>query len=476
MKNNRKTKIIATLGPATNQKEMISDLIDAGVNIFRLNASHSTLDEHKRVIEIIKEVRQEKNTHTAILFDIQGPKIRVGSLVNGGPVNLVEGKEIVITSETIAGTSEKISTNYPDLAGDLKPGDFILLDDGLLRLQVVEINGKDVKTVIRVGGVLKEHKGVNMPGSTNSLSALGEKDLKDLKFAIENKIDFIGMSFVRTAKDIRTLKKHIACQVGFAQVIAKIEKPQALDNIEEIIEESDGIMVARGDLGIELAPEKVPMAQKRIIALSKKHSKFVITATQMLESMILNPIPTRAEASDVANAILDGTDAIMLSGETSVGKYPVKAVEMMASIACETEKSNGIEIRRYDPQISEEVLQDSHSLVFSAVEICREVKNSTIVVFTNSGLTARIVSCFKPDTPILAITHRNSVCRLLNAYWGVKSFVYDSVAIEVDDLSGLDTFLKNNSSLVRGDKIIIIGGIPYCASTVINFVRLHTID
>ncbi|MEW5819567.1 MAG: pyruvate kinase [Cyanobacteriota bacterium] len=475
MQKYRKTKIVATLGPATSSKEKIEALIDAGVNIFRLNASHGELSEHEVVINIIKSVREEKNIPIAILFDIQGPKIRVGKLENGTPVSLVEGKEIIITSENLLGNQERISTNYPNLANDVKPDDLILLNDGVFVLKVKEISGSDVKTIIMAGGSLTEHKGVNLPGTTSSLSAITPKDEKDIEFAVKHKVDYIALSFVRSAEDIKLLRKHIKESGGDIPVIAKIEKPKALENIEEIIDVSDGIMVARGDLGIELAPHKVPLAQKKLIYLSNLENVFVITATQMLESMIENPLPSRAEASDVANAILDGTDAIMLSAETSVGKYPEKAVKMMDSISLEIESKDYIEIRKVVPKLSDNISADSHAIAVSTFAMSKDLNVDAIVAFTNSGFTAKLLSNFRPNAPIIAITHSEKVSRELNAYWGIIPCVVDIEDTEMSQYYGLDKILKEKTPLVTNDKIVIVGGMPYLVSGITNFIRLHTI-
>lgn len=476
MNSLRRTKIVTTLGPATDSREKIGMLLDLGVNVFRLNASHGTLEEHVERINIIKELRKEKNKNAAILFDLQGPKIRVGKLENGGPIPLVEGKEITITSEPIVGNSECISTNYPDIAADVNVGDKILLNDGIFALQVKEIIGKSVKTVILAGGDLAEHKGVNIPGTTNSLSSVGEKDQRDIIFAVEHKVDYIGMSFVRTAEDLRQVKHYIKQAGGNIPVVAKIEKPQALDNLDEIIEVTDGVMVARGDLGIELAPHKVPLAQKRVISHSKIHNKFVITATQMLESMVNNPIPTRAEASDVANAILDGTDAIMLSEETSVGKYPDKAVMVMEAIAGEIECNSTAVIRKVEPKVSEKINLDSHAIARSVIDLCDELMPAAVIAFTRSGYTASLLSSFKPCVPVLAVTHDEKVFYQLAVYWGVTPFQYDMVDVfHEDSLEDLCNYLKEKTPLKSGDKVIIIGGAPYLVSSYTNFIRVYTI-
>jgi pyruvate kinase len=468
----RRTKIVSTLGPATSSAEQISELIDAGVDMFRLNASHGTLEWHKERINIIKTLRKELNKPIPIMFDIQGPKIRVGELENGGPVELIEGQEICITPECIKGTSKCISTNYSNLSVDVAPGNNILLDDGIFNLQVTAIEGKNVIAKVIAGGLLKERKGVNIPGSTGSLSAIGEKDQKDIAFAVENDVDYIAMSFVRSANDIIHLKEYIKNSNGDIPVIAKIEKPEALDNIKDIINQSDGIMVARGDLGIELAPQKVPVAQKKLIKLANKNNKFVITATQMLESMVNNPLPSRAEASDVANAIIDGTDAIMLSAETSVGKYPVKSVKTMGLIASEIESSKEVCIKNIIPEIQGDVSRDSHAISLSAVDMSKDLDPDAIVVFTNSGYSARLISKFKPSIPVIAITHQQKVCNQLNICWSLKPYVLDIDSFDEEVLESINELLKEKTFLNKGDTIILVGGMPFLVSGITNFIRI----
>lgn len=471
----RRTKIVATLGPASNSKEKIELLMDTGVNIFRLNASHGKPEEHLQSINYIKELRQQKQIPVAILMDLQGPKIRVGNLENGGPIDLIEGKDLIITPECIIGNTSCISTNYSDIAKDVKIGDKILLSDGLLILEVKEILGHAIRTTIINGGKLFEHKGVNIPGTTSSLSAVSEKDHNDLIFAVKNDVDYIGLSFVRTGEDIKHVKQYIKQAGGDIPVIAKIEKPQALDNIDEILEVTDGVMVARGDLGIELAPEKVPLAQKRLIQLANINNKFVITATQMLESMVENPLPSRAEVSDVANAILDGTDAVMLSEETSVGKFPDRAVKMMTLIAEEIESDDIIDINKVIPLISSSVTTESHAIAFSAVEMSIDLNPQAIVAFTGSGFTARLLSRFRPAIPIIAITHQEKVYRQLSSYWGVCPHILDIDIFSEDTMDSLNNLLIEKTCLKSGDKIILVGGMPYLVTGITNFIYVHTI-
>lgn len=471
----RRTKIVSTLGPAIESKEKIETLIELGVNVFRVNGSHGSHEEHLRRINTVKQVREEKNKPVAILFDLQGPKIRVGKLKNGS-IELIEGNELVIVSESIEGTEERISTNYPNLAVDVNIGDAILLNDGVFALEVIGIEDSNVKTVVKVGGTLLEKKGINLPGTTNSLSAISEKDKNDIKYAVENEVDFLALSFVRSAKDLRELKKILKeYNAEDIQIIAKVEKPQALENIDEIVQEADGIMVARGDLGVELAPQKVPFAQKSIIRNAKLHNKFVITATQMLESMIESPVPTRAEASDVANAILDGTDAVMLSAETSIGKYPIQAVKMMASIAAEIESAPPKLYQKVLPMITTVLSKESHSIALSAVEMSKEINPSAIVAFTSAGFSARLISSFKPQVPIIAVTHNPLAARQLNINCGVYPYIMEIDEIDQSLFTRLDALLKEKTFLQEGDSIIIAGGMPYLVTGITNFIRFHQI-
>ncbi|MGD9581464.1 MAG: pyruvate kinase, partial [Vampirovibrionia bacterium] len=412
----------------------------------------------------------------AILMDLQGPKIRVGKMENNQPVQLIEGNEITISSDDCPGNQDCISTNYPELAKDVKIGDKILLNDGLFILEVIDITDNKVKTKIIAGGELTEHKGVNLPGTTTSIQAMNDKDKEDAKFAVENDVDFLGLSFVRSAGDVKALKDYIKEINGNTPVISKIEKPEALKNIEEIINLSDGIMVARGDLGIELAPHKVPLAQKEIISLANINNTFVITATQMLESMIQNPIPSRAETSDVANAILDGTDAIMLSGETSVGKYPIQAVKMMDTISREIETHDYSEIKKNIPKISDSINIDSHAIALSAFEMSKDLNPKAIITFTNSGFSARLLSNFRPNVPIIALTHQETVSRKLAGYWGVYPFVLNVNILNKQCMEEMDELLKEKTLLKSGDKIIITGSMPFLITGITNFIRVHIID
>ncbi|HEV7236404.1 MAG TPA: pyruvate kinase, partial [Ktedonobacteraceae bacterium] len=420
----RHTKIVCTIGPASNSEERIEQLMRVGMNVARLNFSHGTQNDHAIVIERVRSISARLGCAIAILQDLQGPKIRTGQLKDGQPVMLVDGTETTITTRPIIGNADMFATTYQPLPQDVKVGDRILLDDGLLELRVLAHNETDVRCQVVHGGLLKEHKGINLPGVAVSAPALTEKDRDDLKFGVLHKVDYVALSFVRKPEDVVEAKQlikqyQVELNVGkLAQIsiplIAKLEKPEAVARLDEILDVVDGVMVARGDLGVEMAPEKVPLIQKRIINRCNDLGLPVITATQMLESMITNPRPTRAEASDVANAILDGTDAVMLSGETAVGAYPIEAVQMMVRIALETESGNRT---ARQPQCKR--LTQAHAVSHAARALAEEASVQTIVVFTRSGASAHLISKDRPRTPILAYTPSERVYRQLALWWGV---------------------------------------------------------
>src|SRR5712692_6041610 len=404
----RRTKIVCTIGPATSSEEQLERLMRAGMNVARLNFSHGTHDEHAAVIERIRRISARLGCPIAILQDLQGPKIRVGSLQGGQPIRLVDGAQVTITTRPVAGDSQTIPTTYMHLPQDVKPGDRILLDDGLMELRVLDAGATDVRCQVVHGGLLKEHKGINLPGVAVSAPALTEKDREDLRFGVMHGVDYVALSFVRQPEDVLEAKDLIrqfqvekgeTDQVMPPPLIAKLEKPEALAHLDDILAAVDGVMVARGDLGVEMAPEKVPLIQKRIISTCNDVGLPVITATQMLESMITHPRPTRAEASDVANAILDGTDAIMLSAETATGAYPIEAVEMMVRIALETEAGNRT---AHQPQCKH--LTKAHAVSHAARALSEEASVQAIVVFTRSGTSAHLFSKDRPRTPIFAYT------------------------------------------------------------------------
>jgi pyruvate kinase len=467
----RRTKIVATIGPASSSAERIHELIKAGMDVARLNFSHGKHEDHAAVIKLLRDISEELNTPVTIMQDLQGPKIRVGQMA-GGKITLVKGNQVFLVPESkFTGQAEFIPVDYPDLFEEAKPGMTVLLADGLFELEVTGIEGERVKCLVKEGGILESRKGVNFPQLNLKLPSLTEKDIQDLHFGLEQDVDWISLSFVRSASDVLLLKKLIE-EKGFSKpVIAKIEKPQAVDHLEEILEVSDGLMVARGDLGVELNPEKVPMIQKQIIELCNRKGKPVITATQMLESMIHEPRPTRAEASDVANAIIDGTDAIMLSGETAMGEFPVKAVEMMNRIAKEVEAK--IDFKTYPHSDRNDVLALSQAVnrIDETIDLC------AIVVLTTSGRSARYVAAERPNTPIFALTSHLPVYHMLNLLWGIRPILTDEHPSTFEEIMKfVETELKIMRLACSGEKILVLGGIPAHVEGGTNFVKIHKIS
>lgn len=472
----RRTKIICTLGPASNSEEKIAALILAGMNVARLNFSHGTHAEHAETIARVRRVAREFNRPIAILQDLQGPKIRTGRLHHGGPVELVYGTEFILTTREVEGTAECVSTTYAGLPADVHPGDRLLLDDGLLELRVERVNGTEVHTRVVHGGCLKEHKGINLPGLTVNTPSLTEKDRADLAFGIAQQVDYVALSFVRRAEDIAAIKRvlaDISPEAATLPVIAKLEKPSALDNLEAIIAGADGVMVARGDLGVELSPQQVPTAQKRIIEAANRQRKVVITATQMLESMILNPLPTRAEVSDVANAIFDGTDAVMLSAETAAGAYPVETVKMMASIIEEAE-AHITEWGRWHG-LAESTSDDSVALARAARELAQDRDVSAIALFTHTGRNAIIMSKAHPRVPILAFTPDPRTYLRLSILWNVTPYLTPQAESVEAMLAHVETAMLNQSPIRPGEQIILIAGLPASQMLPANFILLHTV-
>ncbi|MGH2520919.1 MAG: pyruvate kinase, partial [Anaerolineales bacterium] len=416
----RRTKIVCTIGPASASEERLATLIEVGMNVARLNFSHGTHEEHAAVIARIRRVANRLNKAVAILQDLQGPKIRTGTFMGGQPVELRDQAEFTITARPLEGTDEIVSTTYAGLPYDVHPGDRLLLDDGLLELRVESVEGQDVRTRVIHGGLLKEHKGINLPGIMINTPSLTDKDRADLAFGMAQGVDYVAMSFVRRPEDVALLKRalvEVDPKAAKLPVIAKLEKPAALDNLESIVEIADGVMVARGDLGVELSPQQVPTAQKRIIEAANRQRKIVITATQMLESMITNPLPTRAEASDVANAIYDGSDAVMLSGETAYGQYPVDSVKMMSAIINEAEVHMEEWGRWHGAH--ESTSDDSVALARAARELAHDRDVTAIAIFTLTGRNARIMSKARPNVPILTFTPEPTTYQRLPLMWGV---------------------------------------------------------
>jgi pyruvate kinase len=465
------TKIVATLGPATNSPEMIGAMIAAGVDVFRLNASHSTQAEHSIRMKMIREQASAANRHVGILLDLQGPKIRLGKF-EGGACTLKTGDRFVITTQPTMGTSARASTGYADFASDVKPGNRVLLNDGSVELRAVDVRASEVEFDVIAGGVIGDNKGINLPGVKVSAPSLTAKDLLDLEFGLAERVDMLALSFVRSAKDVDALRKHIGSRGHHIPIIAKIEKPDGVENIVEIVAAADGLMVARGDLGVEMDLERVPPIQKSIIRKARRGGKFVITATQMLESMTASPVPTRAEVSDVANAIYDGTDAVMLSAETSTGKYPLESVGYMKKIANEAEKSiraKGFEERRrpVQTQNTAEVLADA------AYNAARAAGVTALIVFTTSGSSAQRIARFRPPVCLYAITPDAEVARRLSVTYGVVPIVAPIVGSTDEMLLQMDHVLLGRGFLRPEDLVVFVAGQPVGRPGTMNLMKVH---
>ncbi len=473
----RRTKIVCTIGPASSSEEQLERLMRAGMNVARLNFSHGTHEEHAVVIERVRAISARLGCPIAILQDLQGPKIRTGALQNGQPVQLKDGARLTITTQDVAGTAERVSTTYKPLPQDVKVGDRILLDDGLMELRVLGVAATEVRCEVVHGGILKEHKGINLPGVAVSAPALTEKDRVDLKFGLMHNVDYVALSFVRRPEDVQEAREYVrqiqAEQSGNKKsvpvpLIAKLEKPEAVAHLDAILDVVDGVMVARGDLGVEMPLEKVPLIQKRIISRANDLGLPVITATQMLESMINNPRPTRAEASDVANSILDGTDAVMLSAETAAGNYPIEAVEVMVRIALATE-ANDTTARQ--PQCKR--LTQEHAVSHAARALAEEASVQAIVVFTRSGASARLISKDRPRTPILAYTPSEHVYRRLALWWGVWPHCIEMQDTTEELIRVVEQRLQDDHLIKKGEHVVIMGGMPVASQARTNFVKLH---
>jgi pyruvate kinase len=467
----RRTKIVCTIGPATSSPEMIARLIDAGMDVARLNFSHGTHDEHAQVIAAVRDASQRLEKPVAILQDLQGPKIRTGPLAGHQPVLLNDGATVVITTRDVPGDATTIGTTYADLPNDVRPGDRLLLADGLIELRATEVAPPDITCTVVHGGELAEHQGINLPGVAVSAPALTEKDRADLVFGIAQGVDYIALSFVRRPEDIADARTAIQAAGGAVPLIAKLEKPEAIARLDEIIAGADGVMVARGDLGVEMPLEQVPLIQKRIIKQANLQGKTVITATQMLESMIANPRPTRAEVSDVANAILDGSDAVMLSGETAVGHFPLDAVRTMSRIVCEIEE-HGPTPR---PAITDEIAGPAQAISHAARALADAARVRYIIVFTRSGRSAWLISKERPLVPIIALTPDERVLRQLALWWGVSPRKASLMETTEALITWVDLHLQVEGLAQRGDMIVIMGGMPVARQASTNFVKLHRI-
>jgi pyruvate kinase len=473
---NKKTKIVATMGPAsTSSKKVLKEMILNGTNVCRLNFSHGTHENHLDTIKMVRNINEELGNNVAILADLQGPKIRIGEVENNG-IELIDGKELIITTKECLGTKEKVYLTYETFPQDVVVGDKVLMDDGKLQLEVVSTNKKDeVKTKILHGGILSSKKGVNLPNTKISLPCLTPKDLIDLDFAIEQQVDWIGLSFVRSARDIIELKHIISKKGCKAKVIAKIEKPEAIKDIDDIIVATDALMVARGDLGVEVPMETVPSLQKMMIKKCRKHAKPTIVATQMMESMITNFTPTRAEVNDVANAVLDGADAVMLSGETSVGKYPVEVIKAMSKIVCEVEKSDEIYYKEEIPEKNQERFI-SDSICFNASRLAQRVEAKGIITMTFSGYTAYKISSQRPKADTFVFTENKQILTQLNLVWGVKGYFYDKMVSTDHTIADSKYILKKKGVLKKGNLVVNIASIPIEEKGPSNMVKLSYIE
>jgi pyruvate kinase len=468
--NYRRAKIVCTLGPASNSLEMIERLMRAGMDVARLNFSHGTHEDHEQTIKRLREVSGRLAKPIGILADLQGPKIRTGTLVGGKPVQLRSGQRFSISTRDFPGTSDGVSTTYKRMARDVSRGDRILLGDGLIELRVLSTTSNSVLCTVVNGGELGEHKGINLPGIKLRIPAVTPKDHLDLVFALQQGVNFVAVSFVRTAKDVLQAKAAMARAHKNVPIIAKLEKPQAIENLDEILRVTDGVMVARGDLGVEMSPEKVPVIQKQIIAKARDARLPVITATQMLESMTQNPRPTRAEASDVANAVFDGSDALMLSAETATGKYPVETVQMMDRIIREAEASDSQVLRPSPEQFN--IAETTAELICHASE---ELKMKVIAVFTETGSTGRLISKHRPRPPIIAFSTIQETRRRLSLYWGVTPRTISEVHDIEELVQAAEKRLLEEKLVKNGDIVGIVAGTPLFVGGTTNFMKFHVI-
>lgn len=476
MPTNKKTKIVATLGPACSTKEVLKNMVDAGVNVFRINFSHADYTDVSARIDMIRELNDEFGYTTSILADLQGPKLRVGVMKEDVVVS--KGDKITFTTaEDILGTAERVYMNYKEFPKDVNPGERILLDDGKLIFEVTKTDkNTEVEAVVVQGGPLKSKKGVNLPNTKVSLPALTEKDIRDAKFAIENDVDWIALSFVRTPKDLEDLQDLIAEHSDHKiPIIAKIEKPEAVKNIDKIVAFCDGLMVARGDLGVEVPAEEVPLIQKKLIHRAKTARIPVIVATQMMETMITSLTPTRAEVNDVANSVMDGADAVMLSGETSVGNYPVEVIETMTRIIESVEDSPLIKV-----PISQPMVKNSRyitkSICYHASQMADTINAKAITTLTNSGYTAFQISAWRPKSHILVFTSNKRILTQLNLLWGVRAYFYDKLVSKDDTIEDINTICQEKKYVKKGDMVVNLAAMPIVAKGMVNTMRVSEIE
>lgn len=476
MSTNKKTKIVATLGPACSSREVIKDMIDAGVNVFRINFSHADYADVRERIDIIRSLNDEFGYSTAILGDLQGPKLRVGVMKDDVVVH--PGDVITFTTaEDVLGTAQKVYMNYKEFPADVRAGERILLDDGKLIFEVVETDGQtEVKAKVIQGGPLKSKKGVNLPNTRVSLPALTQKDIRDAIFAIENNVDWIALSFVRTTKDLEELQdlilQHSAHKIP---IIAKIEKPEAVENIDKIVAYCDGLMVARGDLGVEVPAHEVPLIQKKLVNRAKTARIPVIIATQMMETMITSLTPTRAEVNDVANSVMDGADAVMLSGETSVGNYPVQVIEKMTQIIESVEDSPLIQVPQNIPQVRTK-RYITKTICYHAAHMANDINAKAICTLTNSGYTAFQISAWRPSAHIFVFTSNRNILTQLSLLWGVKTFYYDKFVSTDDTITDINQIAKQAGSVREGDFLINLAAMPVVNKGMVNTLRVSQIE
>ena len=471
----KKTKIVATIGPASSSREVLKAMVQAGLDVARLNFSHGAHEIHEEVVQNIRSIDAELGTSTAILADLQGPKLRVGEMENNG-VNLSVGALVKITTEKQIGTSEVIYTNYKEFPADVKPGETILLDDGKLVMMIESTDGqKEVMARVIQGGVLSSKKGLNLPNTKVSLPSLSQKDIEDLHFALSCDVDWIGLSFVRNAADVVALKAIIQESGKHAKVVAKIEKPEAVDQIDEIIAETDAVMVARGDLGVEIPIQNVPLVQKMIVRKCVENAKPVIVATQMMESMITSMTPTRAEVTDVANAVIDGADAVMLSGESSVGKYPVEAIQMMNNIVQQAELSEDVYHKEEAPDGTDESRFLTDSVCFSACRLAQRTHAAAIVAMSFSGYTGYKVSSWRPKANVFVFTGNKRILTQMNLVWGVKAFYYDKMVSTDQTIADIRYELKKHGYIKDGEYLINIASMPINEQGMTNMVKISKV-
>lgn len=473
-----RTKIVATLGPASSSPEVLEEMAKAGADVFRVNFSHGDYAVVEQLVKSIREINRKLGTHVSILGDLQGPKLRIGEVENNG-VELVEGAELLFTTNKVIGNAERVYMTYQQFPKDVKPGENVLIDDGKLVLKVISTNGKDeVRAQVMHGGILSSKKGVNLPNTKVSLPCLTEKDKNDLAFALKQEFDWIGLSFVRSGADIIELK-HLIREMepgSKAKVIAKIEKPEAILDIENIIFETDALMVARGDLGVEVPMQRVPVLQKMLVRKCLEASKPVIIATQMMESMITNISPSRAEVNDVANSVMDGADAVMLSGETSVGRHPAKVIEAMSKIITQVEEERHLYYAERIPNFSTDERYMSDQICYTATQLAKQVDASAIVTMTHSGYTAFRVSSYRPKANVFVFTDNYSILTQLSLVWGVRCFYYDKNISTDHTIADIKFLLKKDGFVAKDDFMINIASIPLTEKGKANMIKLSVVD